>query len=1033
MGIFPSRFVRTALAIGVFVTPFHVHAQDITSGLVGHWTLDETSGSSIADLAGSNTGTWVDSVNNDVAEETITGQLRSAINFDGVDDYIEIPQSSDLNVQDTVTLALWVKAVPGSNDYTRLITKNNNVTPYGFDIQQQVNGTNIELRVDTLTGGATSVAGISGVLDDTWHHIVYVIDRGNVASYLDGAPNSTGTYTHDGTGFGNSLDLTLGAHDNKTQDWLEGALDDVRFYNRALTAADVSTLYTHRVAEISCSNPDGITGEMFFNADTEAMQYCNGTQWAAIGSKQSQPSGLIGHWTFDETSGSLLSDSSASNLDATWSDNDDNDVSGETSAGKVDRALTLDGVDDYIDAGSDAIFDNIPSLSVCSWVYRTSVPDAYATIADKSSDGYNGWNFYMNNSGLLGFYSNLRGYVEIPNQLDLNTWVHVCSTWDGTEGAAGITLYKNGVALAPSSSGDLGAALDDSAFNLTFGSVTAGTSRFGGGLDDMRIYNRALSAAEVTSIYNLQTTCTASTAGLVGHWTLDETSGSSIADSAGSNTGTWVDNANNDVAEETVAGQDATSLTFDGADDAINVGSDVSIDDIFSGGGTVSAWIHPTSGGSGTYGRIMDKSQSTSANNGWALQIDDGLGDIGFEAGCSSGAYYWQTNSAPAPFNQWSHIAIVFDNSDITNDPMFYVNGNIASIVNNGGGCSGSFDSDAASNLIIGDYQGGARPFDGIIDDVRLYNRAISASEVASMYGATGGTCTASNCSAPFGLGGEIVYNADHHVMQYCNTREWVAMGQAGNGGAGCTNPTGGAAELRYNTDFNTLQYCEGDEWVAVISEVLGSIPTANLVGHWTLDETSGNLINDSSPSNIDGTWNDSDDNDVSSEATAGQVNGALTFDNTDDVISLGDNLDLTGAITLCGWAKPTGSTSGYIIGKFDQSTSTGYFLRASGTAWIMGNDATDFINVGGSVDYDTWQHMCAVLNPSPQTSSLYKNGVSIGSNTTTPAHAPNAVDLTIGNSYLNNRDFGGELDDVRVYDRGLSAIEINNLYKATR
>ncbi len=63
---------------------------DITSNLVGHWKLDETSGSTIVDSAGSANGTWSDGSGNDVAEETGKAVISRGLTFDGVEDYIDL-------------------------------------------------------------------------------------------------------------------------------------------------------------------------------------------------------------------------------------------------------------------------------------------------------------------------------------------------------------------------------------------------------------------------------------------------------------------------------------------------------------------------------------------------------------------------------------------------------------------------------------------------------------------------------------------------------------------------------------------------------------------------------------------------------------------------------------------------------------------------------------------------------------------------------------------------------------------------------
>ncbi|NCC23335.1 MAG: hypothetical protein EOM26_12890, partial [Alphaproteobacteria bacterium] len=61
----------------------------------------------------------------------------------------------------------------------------------------------------------------------------------------------------------------------------------------------------------------------------------------------------------------------------------------------------------------------------------------------------------------------------------------------------------------------------------------------------------------------------------------------------------------------------------------------------------------------------------------------------------------------------------------------------------------------------------------GSIDDVRIYDRALSAAEIQSLYNGGGGSCT-----SPDGTEGTMIYNADDSVMQYCNGAEWIGVGK---------------------------------------------------------------------------------------------------------------------------------------------------------------------------------------------------------------------------------------------------------------
>jgi hypothetical protein len=60
----------------------------------------------------------------------------------------------------------------------------------------------------------------------------------------------------------------------------------------------------------------------------------------------------------------------------------------------------------------------------------------------------------------------------------------------------------------------------------------------------------------------------------------------------------------------------------------------------------------------------------------------------------------------------------------------------------------------------------------GLLDDVRIYNRALSAADVAALY------ANSAVCSGPAKQEGAILYNGDHHVLQYCDGLSWRSIGK---------------------------------------------------------------------------------------------------------------------------------------------------------------------------------------------------------------------------------------------------------------
>lgn len=199
----------------------------------------------------------------------------------------------------------------------------------------------------------------------------------------------------------------------------------------------------------------------------------------------------------------------------------------------------------------------------------------------------------------------------------------------------------------------------------------------------------------------------------------------------------------------------AGAALFDGVDGDVNLGSDSSIDDIFAGGGTISAWINPASLGEGGFGRIADKANTSFGSNGdgWAFQVG-GSGYLRFEHGFSSDFGAWRTSTGTVALNTWQHVVITFDASSASNDPRFFING-VEQTVTQLQAPSGSARSDAALDLKIGNRSTtSTRTFDGLIDEVRISDGLTNSDEVAAQYDNVAGTFVSSAgvVSGPDGL-----------------------------------------------------------------------------------------------------------------------------------------------------------------------------------------------------------------------------------------------------------------------------------------
>lgn len=215
--------------------------------------------------------------------------------------------------------------------------------------------------------------------------------------------------------------------------------------------------------------------------------------------------GLVGYWTFDETSGAIINDS-AGNNDGTWEDDTDDDITYESVEGRVGTGLyLLDSDYPRISIPAADSINNLSELSFCIWVkFENTVGASWAFLGKTGGApiAEQVWRSWVNVFGgrTLSFMNPMNDRITTTTGLDENEWYHTCGTWDGTDGTAGMKIYLNGVEQAVTSSVNSG-GVDDSSYYLQVGSETGSSTSMRGVVDDFRLYDEALTASEIQDIY----------------------------------------------------------------------------------------------------------------------------------------------------------------------------------------------------------------------------------------------------------------------------------------------------------------------------------------------------------------------------------------------------------------------------------------------------------------------------------------------------------------------------------------------------
>ena len=447
--------------------------------------------------------------------------------------------------------------------------------------------------------------------------------------------------------------------------------------------------------------------------------------------KLTMNSGLVGWWTFDgeDVVNGVIRDKSGNG-------NHGNPINIATSTfydvGKVGQGGRFDGVNDYVsvsDGGnvftsgySSSFWFNKPSSGVqgiilgqwgaagagnASWAVTVEVNNKLNVAHYNTTDG-----------------TNFRS--DTVTTINTNKWYHVVSVYDGSN----IYFYVNG---SFSSSGSIGAEPQESNYNIWIGDSFTGLGNFNGSLDDVRIYNRALSASEVSQLYNSTAgskvsasqpvknrNCTSGlSCGLVGYWTFDgkDIVNGVIRDKSGNgNHGNAINIATSTFYDVGKVGQ---AGRFDGGNDYLRISSDITFGD--SVPWTFSTWMN--------WNGVVSGNNSFTGLGGtfkYLGVVDSGYKRFVYREGAPNYTVrYFSNNSSVSAINKWQYITIMSDGQGTLS---LYKDGVYSEQI-----------TSLSTTAIIFRYIGiGYGPtsglFGGSLDDVRIYNRALSASEVQQLY-----------------------------------------------------------------------------------------------------------------------------------------------------------------------------------------------------------------------------------------------------------------------------------------------------------
>lgn len=388
---------------------------------------------------------------------------------------------------------------------------------------------------------------------------------------------------------------------------------------------------------------------------------------------------------------------------------------GSYTSGYVNQGLYFDGVDDYINLGTNSALAFDSAFSVAMWVKTNSGATQWLIGRNLANNNYS-WSVRL--SG--GLVQASLGGLSLPGPYTGSSWIaddnwhHVAVSF----GNQTLAIYVDGVL-------DVSYSVPNETVNLNpTAEVWAGMRsdmlndrQFTGYMDDIQIYGGTLAANQASALASAGSNpvaCAANESSLQAYFLLDDCNTTVLDNAADLATdGTLVNDA------EILAGFNNQAAWFDGVNDYAQLGDtgwDLGANDAF----TYSFWVYPE--------RTTGTREALITRNEGSLSSLIALSSLDVEVylgGLSNGGWY-RFDSALA-HNAWNHVGVTYENGTLRG----FVNGQLS---NEWTGLSGSINFSSTGQHYIGARTDGSKAFMGGIDEVRFFNEALSPETIGTEF-----------------------------------------------------------------------------------------------------------------------------------------------------------------------------------------------------------------------------------------------------------------------------------------------------------
>lgn len=725
--------------------------------------------------------------------------------------------------------------------------------------------------------------------------------------------------------------------------------------------------------------------------------------------------GLIGHYTFNgNTNDTSTNQNHATNYGGTFiGDGSVND----------NEAIKFNGIDQYAEIENKEPFAN-SVYSISAYVNLNNMEEdavIFSTFYYEQQYKYWGYNFRIRSNHKIQI-ANLHNsgwgvdeYIYSNTKLNSNQYYHVVVTYDGDYAKIYINSELDAIGQLPQP--EFNGAIKNAYIGANHTANNVLNKFFNGVIDELRVYNRVLNQSEINKIYSEIEPIIDLEDGLKAYYPF---TGDASDISGNGNDGT-VSGAT--LIQDRIGNSDQ-AYSFDGNDDYINCGHDP-IDSTESM--SFSLWINPEnndgSGNSNSQNNeyIISSGGQTSASVGYSIFWNNGYLKLVKKTPSTKAVV---DLIGPFPKNEWLHILGIFDSYE--EKFKLYIQGELFTEVTSISSETLNFDY---RELHIGKPNNlNNYYFKGLIDNIRLYNRVLTEKEIESLYYET--------CRADF-KASSIIENITTPIQfsdisksenalsnwQWDFDNDGIIDSQEQN--PQYTYETTGSYDVKLIVSDGT--YTDSivkHDYIKIIDSSDG------LIRHYNLD----NNLQDSSGNNADATATENTftfKNGVENSCYLTDLNSRI------DVPSIGN---WGNHIAISFWFYGNVSENNVALfgsrqnGSGATLTNIGCFLLSDSTLrFFVASDAVDEPNTysSGKIKPYQWNHVVCIQNREINKNIIILNGIA---DSVTYTQNPRYKEYPIGfggwnSGFSSTGNFTGRLDEIRIYNRELSAEEVAYLY----